>query len=287
MNPEFLQEGRALKDSMQPSRIVVGCEDSRAGRLLMSLYEPLEAPKMITDLRSAEMIKYASNVGLATKISFANDVANICVRFGIDSETVLKAVGLDPRIGPQFLKPGLGFGGSCLPKDVRALFDRARGEGYESRLLSSIMKINEGQPLEGIRLLEGAIGNLSGKRIAVLGLSFKGGVDDIRETRAVPLIKGLRAKGAKVVAYDPMAMKSFRKIMPRIEYASSAIDCVDGADACILQADWPEFRRLGASAFRKMRNPVVVDGRRFLDPDIVKKARARYLGIGYGQAGQQ
>jgi UDPglucose 6-dehydrogenase len=262
----------------------VGCEDGRAGKLLMSLYESIDAPKVLTDLRSAEMIKYASNIGLATRISFANDIANMCVRFGIDSEAVLKAVGMDPRIGSQFLKPGLGFGGSCLPKDVRALFDKAKEEGYESMLLSSVMKINETQPLEGVRLLEGAIGDISGKRIAVLGLSFKGGVDDIRETRAVPLIKELRARGAKVVAYDPMAMRSFRKVMPRIEYASSAAECIRGADACIVQADWPEFRRLGVSAFKKMRNPLVVDGRRFLDPDSVRKARAKYVGIGFGQA---
>jgi len=287
MNPEFLQEGHALKDSMQPSRIVVGSEDRRAGNLLMGLYESIVAPKIMTDLRSAEMIKYASNTGLATKISFANEIANMCVRIGIDSEPVLKAVGMDPRIGPQFLKPGLGFGGSCLPKDVRALLDKAKSEGYESRLLASILAINEQQPLEGIRLLENAIGDLSGKRIAVLGLSFKGGVDDIRETRAIPLIRELRDRKAKVVAYDPMAIGSFKKVMPRIEYATSAAECIRSADGCIVQADWAEFKHLGSSAFRRMKNPVVVDGRRFLDPDTVRKAGAKYLGVGYGTPGQQ
>ncbi|OGS44632.1 MAG: hypothetical protein A3K76_06670 [Euryarchaeota archaeon RBG_13_57_23] len=287
MNPEFLQEGRALKDSMQPSRIVVGSGDRRAGNLLMGLYEPLTAPKIMTDLRSAEMIKYASNVGLATKISYANEIANMCVRLGIDSEPVLKAVGMDPRIGPQFLKPGLGFGGSCLPKDVKALLDKAKSEGYESKLLTSILAINEQQPLEGIRLLETAVGDLAGKRVAVLGLSFKGGVDDIRESRAVPLIKQLVAKGATVVAYDPMAMDSFRKVMPKIEYAPTAADCIRGADGCIVQADWAEFKRLSKSAFRRMKKPIVVDGRRFMDPDSVRKAGAKYLGIGYGTAGQQ
>ncbi|OGS55793.1 MAG: hypothetical protein A3K60_03220 [Euryarchaeota archaeon RBG_19FT_COMBO_56_21] len=287
MNPEFLQEGRALKDSMQPSRIVVGSEDRRAGNLLMGLYESIAAPKIITDLRSAEMIKYASNTALATRISFANEIANICVRIGIDSEPVLRAVGMDPRIGPLFLKPGLGFGGSCLPKDVRALLSKADSEGYKSSLLASILSINEMQPLEGVRLLESAIGDLAGKRIAVLGLAFKGGVDDIRETRAVPLIRLLRSKGAKVVAYDPMAMGSFKKVMPRIEYAASAAECIRGVDGCIVQADWPEFKRLGSSAFRKMKNPVVVDGRRFMDPGSVKKSGAKYLGIGYGTAGQQ
>ena len=287
MNPEFLQEGRALRDSMEPSRIVVGSEDRRAGNLLMGLYEPLTAPKIMTDLRSAEMIKYASNIGLATRITFANEIANLCVRFGIDSEPVLKAVGMDPRIGPLFLKPGLGFGGSCLPKDVRAMLDKGKSEGYESRFLESILHTNEQQPVEGIRLLESAVGDLSGKRIAVLGLSFKGGVDDTRDSRAVPLIRHLISKGAKVVVYDPMAMDGFRKLMPKIDYASSAIECLRGADGCIVQSDWAEFKRLGRSAFRGMRNPVVVDGRRFMDPESVRKTGAKYLGIGYGLSGQQ
>jgi UDPglucose 6-dehydrogenase len=219
---------------------------------------------------------------LATKISFANDVANMCVRFGIDSEGVLKAVGLDPRINPMFLKPGLGYGGSCLPKDVRALRAKARGEGYRSELLAALEKINESQPLEGIGLLEEAIGGLRGKRIAVLGLSFKGGVDDVRETRAVPLITGLLAKGAHVVAYDPMAMNSFIKLIPTIEYASSVRECLKGSDGCIVQSDWPEFRRLGKKEFASMRSAVVVDGRRVLDPDKAARDGARYYGIGYG-----
>ena len=287
MNPEFLQEGRALKDSMQPSRIVVGAEDKRAGKLVMSLYESLAAPKIMTDLRSAEMIKYASNTGLATKIAFANEIANLCVRFGVDSEPVMRAVGMDPRIGPLFLKPGLGFGGSCLPKDVKALQDKGRSEGYEPKLLASILAINDQQPQEGIRLLESVAGDLAGKRVAVLGLSFKGGVDDIRETRAVPLIQSLVAKGANVVAYDPMAMDSFRKVMPKIEYAPTAADCIRGADGCIVQADWVEFKRLGKSAIRRMKRPIIVDGRRFMDPETVRKAGAKYLGIGYGTSGQQ
>jgi UDPglucose 6-dehydrogenase len=281
MNPEFLQEGSALKDSMEPSRVVVGSEDPKAGKALMALYKGIRAPKLMTDLRSAEMIKYASNVFLATKISYANEVANMCVRLGIDSEPVLRAAGMDPRIGSLFLKPGLGFGGSCLPKDVKALKDKARTEGYESPLLNALLKINELQPVEGIRLLERELGSLRGKRIAVLGLSFKGGVDDIRETRAFPLITELLARGALVVAYDPMAMDSFIKTMPSIHYSSSASECLSGADGCFLQADWAEFKRLGKKEFSKMRNPVIVDGRRCLDPDRVRRAGAKYLGIGY------
>lgn len=282
MNPEFLQEGSALKDSMEPSRIVVGSEDTRAGRLLLGLYKPINAPKISTDLRSAEMIKYASNVFLATKITYANEIANLCVRFGIDSEPVLRAAGLDPRIGPLFLRPGLGFGGSCLPKDVKALLYRGRREGYSSRLLSSILAVNESQPVEGIRMLEQELGDLRGKRIAVLGLSFKGGVDDVRETRAVPLITGLLARGVQVVAFDPMAMDNFIHLMPTIRYAASAAECLAGADGCIVQSDWPEFKKLGRKEFSKMRTRVVVDGRRFLDPERVHRSGAKYMGIGYG-----
>lgn len=283
MNPEFLQEGSALKDSMEPSRVVVGSMDKRSGDMLMRLYSPVRSEKVRTDLRTAEMIKYASNCFLATKISYANEIADMCVRFGIDSETVLKAAGMDPRIGPLFLKPGLGFGGSCLPKDVRALKDRAMADGYGSKLLSALLAINDRQPLEAIWLLEREIGSLQGKRVAVLGLAFKGGVDDIRETRAVPLVTELLAKGARVVAFDPMAMPSFIKVMPTIEYASSAQECLSGADGCIVQADWKQFGTLGRKEFSRMRSPVIVDGRRCLDPAKVERAGAKYLGIGYGR----
>lgn len=284
MNPEFLQEGSALKDSMEPSRIVIGSMDKRAGDMLAKLYAPMRAEKVRTDLRSAEMIKYASNSFLATKISFANEVANMCVRFGIDSGTVLRAAGMDPRIGRLFLKPGLGFGGSCLPKDVKALKTAAKSKGYSSKLLSTLLAINEVQPSEGVRLLESEIGNLRGKRVAVLGLAFKGGVDDTRETRAVPLITALLARGASVVAFDPMAMGNFIKLMPTIQYASSAVECLKGADGCIVQADWPEFKKLGRREFSRMKHAVIVDGRRFLEPEAVEKSGAVYLGIGYGLA---
>ncbi len=283
MNPEFLQEGSALKDSMEPSRVVVGSLDRNSGDLLMRLYSPIKSEKIRTDLRTAEMIKYASNVFLATKISYANEIADICVRIGIDSDVVLKAAGMDPRIGSLFLKPGLGFGGSCLPKDVKALKDRAKAEGYSPKLLAALVTINDRQPSEAIWLLEREIGPLNGRRVAVLGLSFKGGVDDIRETRAVPLITGLLAKGARVVAFDPMAMPSFIKVMPTIEYSSSAKECLRGADGCIVQADWKEFKSLGKKEFSGMRSAVVVDGRRFLDPAKVERAGAKYLGIGYGR----
>jgi UDPglucose 6-dehydrogenase len=283
MNPEFLQEGSALRDSMEPSRIVVGSMDRRAGDVLMKLYSSIKSPKVRTDLRTAEMIKYASNVFLATKISYANEVADICVRLGIDSEVVMSAVGQDPRIGPLFLKPGLGFGGSCLPKDVKALKDRAREVGFKPKLLSTLLAINDQQPLEAIWLLEREIGPLRGRRVAVLGLAFKGGVDDIRETRAIPLVTELLARGASVVAFDPMAMPSFIKAMPTIEYAQSARECLKGADGCIVQADWKEFRALGRKDFSVMRSPVVVDGRRCLDPKRVEREGARYIGIGFGR----
>lgn len=282
MNPEFLQEGSALKDSMEPSRIVVGSEDGQAAEAVLKLYRHIKAPKISTDLRSAEMIKYASNTFLATKISYSNEIANMCERFGIDSSRVLAAVGMDPRIGPLFLKPGLGFGGSCLPKDIKALRDKCSKEGYNSKLLGALLAINDQQPYEGIRLLEKKLGSLRGKRIAVLGLAFKGGVDDVRETRALPLITALLGKGAVVVAYDPMAMANFIRLMPSIRYASSAAECLKGADGCIVQADWPEFKRLGKKEFYSMKSPVVVDGRRCLEPEKIRKAGATYEGIGYG-----
>jgi UDPglucose 6-dehydrogenase len=284
MNPEFLQEGSALKDSMTPTRVVIGAIDSRSGNALMKLYSPIKSDKIKTDLRTAEMIKYASNAFLATKISYANEIANICYRLGIDSEEVLTATGKDPRIGPLFLRPGLGFGGSCLPKDVKALRQKARKMQYPSRLLTAVLAVNEEQPFEASFMLKEILGTLEGKKVAVLGLSFKGGVDDVRETRAVPLIAGLLASGAEVVAYDPMATSHFIELMPTISYASTAEEAISGADACVIQADWPEFRKLGKREFSKMRNPVVVDGRRFLVPANVEKAGAKYYGIGYGHA---
>jgi len=284
MNPEFLQEGSALNDSMKPSRIVIGADDKRSGYELARLYRQVKAPIVRTDIRSAEMIKYASNVFLATKITYANEIANICARLGIDSEPVLAAAGMDPRIGSLFLKPGLGFGGSCLPKDVKALRDGALREGYKPRLLTALLATNDSQPNEAIRMLEKSIGDLRGKKIAVLGLAFKGGVDDIRETRALPLVTSLLAKGALVTAFDPMAMPNFIRIMPTIRYAESAGDCLKGSDGCIVQADWPEFKRLGKKEFSSMRRPVVVDGRRCLDPRKVRASGATYLGIGYGLA---
>lgn len=286
VNPEFLQEGSALKDSMQPSRIIVGSDDKKSGMRLMRLYAPIKCKKIATDVRSAEMIKYASNSALAARITYANEIANMCLRLGIDSQEVLSAVGLDPRIGPLFLQPGLGFGGSCLPKDVRALRRKAKEMGYDSKLLGTVLAVNEYQPTEGIMLLENAVGDLRGKRIAVLGLAFKGGVDDVRDTRAVPLITGLLSRGAKVVAYDPLATSSFIRLMPTISYAESAGQCLDGADGCIIQADWPEFRTLSKKEFSKMRIPVVVDGRRCLDPERVTRSGARYMGIGYGHGAE-
>ncbi|MDH3364862.1 MAG: UDP-glucose/GDP-mannose dehydrogenase family protein [Thermoplasmata archaeon] len=287
MNPEFLQEGSALKDSMEPSRIVVGSSDKRAGDALMRLYAPIKADRFRTDLRTAEMIKYASNAFLAAKITYANEVANICRRLGIDSEDVLTAAGKDPRIGPLFLTPGLGFGGSCLPKDVRALRYKARRLDYPAYLLTAILKVNESQPNEAVDILKDVFGDLKGLKVAVLGLSFKGGVDDVRDTRAVPLVAGLLANGVDVIAFDPMAMSHFIELMPTIRFASSADEALSGVDACVVQADWPEFRKIGRKQFSKMRNPVVIDGRRCLDPGKVETAGARYYGVGYGPASSE
>ncbi|UCE45110.1 MAG: UDP-glucose/GDP-mannose dehydrogenase family protein [Methanobacteriota archaeon] len=284
VNPEFLQEGSALKDSMEPSRIVVGAHDKRSSDALARLYSPIKSSTFRTDLRTAEMIKYAANSFLAAKISYANEMANLCLRLGIDSEQVLAAVGEDPRIGKLFLKPGLGFGGSCLPKDVRALKQKARELDYPAHLLTAIQRINDEQPDEAISILKSVFKDLKGLRIAVLGLSFKGGVDDVRDTRAVPLITSLLAKNVEVVAYDPIAMSRFIELMPTIRYASTVEDALTQADACVIQADWPEFREIGRAQFSKMRNPVVIDGRRLLDPGEVEASGAKYFGVGYGRA---
>ena len=284
VNPEFLQEGSALKDSMEPSRIVVGAYDKRSSDVLARLYAPIKSSMFRTDLTTAEMIKYAANAFLAAKISYANEIANLCLRLGIDSEQVLAAVGEDPRIGNLFLKPGLGFGGSCLPKDVRALRQKARELGYPAHLLNAIQRINDKQPDEAISILKSVFKSLKGLRIAVLGLSFKGGVDDVRDTRAVPLVTSLLANNVEVVAYDPIAMSSFIELMPTIQYASTVDDALTQADACVIQADWPEFRKIGRAQFSKMRNPIVIDGRRLLDPDKVEASGAEYFGVGYGRA---
>jgi UDPglucose 6-dehydrogenase len=264
MSPEFLREGHELDDFLHPSRLIIGQHDVQAGDRLYDIYSQFDTPILRTDSTTAEMIKYASNAFLATRISFVNEIGNICRTLGIDVGPVAHGMGLDPRIGPTYLEPGVGFGGSCLPKDVKALVAKACESGYECGLLQSVIDLNSEQPLRLVRRLEHRLGNLKGKRIAILGLAFKGGTDDVREAPAIPVIAELRARGASVSAYDPVANANMEKLFPDIEYAPSARDALAGADACLILADWPEFRTL-AREFEAMNSRVILEGRRVLD----------------------
>ncbi|HTY90339.1 MAG TPA: UDP-glucose/GDP-mannose dehydrogenase family protein [Methanocella sp.] len=264
MNPEFLREGKAVHDFMHPDRIVIGGDDPKAQGIIKSLYKGYKCPILEVDTKTAEMIKYVSNSFLATKISFSNEVGNICKRLGIDTYKVMEGVGLDARISPYFLSSGLGFGGSCFPKDVKALIGKAAEVDYEPELLKTVLLVNEHQPQMLLRLLKIHVPDLRGKRVAVLGLAFKNDTDDIRESRAIPVIGSLLAEGAHVVAYDPMATGHMKRVYPNIEYAKTADEALVDADACIVATEWAEFRKL--NSFDKMRKPVVIDGRKMIDP---------------------
>jgi len=260
MNPEFLREGVALKDFLNPDRIVIGVQDEKTRKVLEELYEPINAPKLIVDIKTAEMIKYASNAFLATKISFANEIGNICKKLGIDSWKVFEGVGLDHRISPYFFKSGIGFGGSCFPKDVRALISKAKELGEEPLILEAVVEVNERQPLKLVELLKKHVPELKGKTVGVLGLAFKPNTDDVRETRAYVVIKRLLEEGAKVIAYDPKAMENFKRFYPdvgeRIEYASSGEEVLERSDAILIVTEWSEFEKLDYSG------KIVIDGRR-------------------------
>ncbi len=266
MNPEFLREGHAIEDFRKPDRIVIGSNRPRPGDRVAELYRNFSAPIIRTGLPAAEMIKYTSNAFLATKISFANEIGNICKELGIDVYEVMKGVGLDQRIGPKFLDAGAGFGGSCFPKDVSSLSTLAARIGIDPKILRAVLNVNENQPHRLVALLEKKAGNLSGKRIAVIGLAFKDNTDDVRDSRAIPVIRELLEKGAGVVAFDPMAKPNMKKIFPRIEYAASARDALKEADGCIVMTEWPEFSRLD-SEFDGMKKRIIIEGRRILTCD--------------------
>jgi UDPglucose 6-dehydrogenase len=279
VNPEFLQEGRALEGAMAPDRIVLGIDGPEAGRILRALYRSTKCPVLVTDLRTAEAIKYATNAFLATKVSFANELANLCQSLSVSYDEVRDGMGLDPRINPRFLVPGVGFGGSCFPKDVRALVAAGRLGGVETPLLEAVLARNEIQHLRAIALLEEELEDLEGKRIALLGLAFKGETDDVRESRAVPLARTLLAKGAIVIGYDPLAGPAFSRLVPQAKIAGSAKEALEGADGAVFQADWPAFSRLSRKDFLAwMATPVVVDGRRILDPKKMQGIRFRRIG---------
>ena len=279
--PEFLKEGSALEDFLHPDRVVVGDEGGWAGDAVSELYAPLDAPLVRTDIASAEMIKLAANAFLATKISFINEIANVCEETGADVLEVARGMGLDQRIGTHFLKPGIGFGGSCFPKDVSALKQLAGNSGYHFQLLTAVIEVNELQKRRVIGKLQKHLGSLVGKTVALLGLAFKAHTDDMREASSLVLSARLQADGARVRAYDPIAEDEARKLMGGVEFADGVLGAVDGADACVIVTEWPEFGELDWSAVaERMPGRLVVDGRNFIDPDRVRAAGFIYEGIG-------
>ncbi|HEX2084963.1 MAG TPA: UDP-glucose/GDP-mannose dehydrogenase family protein [Solirubrobacteraceae bacterium] len=279
--PEFLKEGSAVDDFLHPDRVVIGDDGDWAGDAVEALYRPLDAPILRMDIASAEMVKLASNAFLATKISFINEIANVSEETGADVAEVARGMGLDDRIGPKFLQPGIGFGGSCFPKDVSALKQLAGNSGYHFQLLSAVIEVNELQKRRVIGKLKRHLGALVGKRIALLGLAFKPNTDDMREASSLVLAGRLQGEGAEVVAYDPIAEEEARKLMHGVEFASSALDCVRDVDAIVLVTEWQEFRELDwAEVARAARGDLLIDGRNALDPAAVRAGGLRYEGVG-------
>ena len=278
-NPEFTAEGTAIQDFMHPDRIVIGAFEEADGDLIATLHEGIEAPIVRCDVPSAEMVKLAANAALVTRISFINEIANVCEATGADVTTVAEGIGLDRRIGPSFLRAGIGFGGSCFPKDSLALKQLAANSGYNFQLLNAVIEVNELQKRRVIGKLERRLGPLRGKKIALLGLAFKPGTDDMREAPSLVLAGRLLSEGAEVTAWDPVADGTAH--LHGVEIAETALDALDGADGAVLVTEWPELRELdwGAAAGR-MRGNVIVDGRNLLDPDAMRAHGFVYEGIG-------
>jgi UDPglucose 6-dehydrogenase len=284
-NPEFLKQGAAIDDFMKPDRVVIGAEDPRAATLMKELYAPFTrtgAPIMLMDCASAELCKYAANAMLATRISFMNEVANVCEAVGADVDQVRRAVASDRRIGPSFLFPGVGYGGSCFPKDVKAMLRFAATKDYEFQILRAVEAVNERQKLRLLVKMESHFGSLKGKRIAVWGLAFKPRTDDMREAPAVPLIHNLLSAGASVHAYDPEATKVARGIFgSKISYAENSYAALTGADALAIVTEWNEFREPDYARMRKlMRAPVIFDGRNIYSPEQIRAQGFTYFSMG-------
>ncbi len=279
--PEFLKEGSALEDFLNPDRVVVGDEGDWAGDAVIELYRPLDAPLLRCNVPTAEMIKLAANAFLATKISFINEIANVCEQTGADVIEVAHGMGLDHRIGEHFLKAGLGYGGSCFPKDVTALKQLAGNTGYHFQLLTAVIEVNELQKRRVMSKLQKHLGPLAGRQVALLGLAFKAHTDDMREASSLVLSARLLADGARVRAFDPVAEDEARKLMAGVQFASSAREAIEGADACVIVTEWPEFGQLDwREVAELMQGKVVIDGRNMLDPATVRSAGLTYEGIG-------
>lgn len=285
-NPEFLREGSAIKDTLEPDRIVIGAPNQVVAMKILELYAPLERPMIITDVASAEMIKYASNAFLATKISFANSIANICDAVGADVIQVIKGMGMDHRIGSAFLNAGLGYGGSCFPKDSSALVRTAEKNGYEFTLLKAVIGVNKEQPLRLLDRMRAALGgSFAGKSVGVLGLAFKPNTDDMRDAKSLEIIAHLLAEGASVRAYDPIAIDNTRAIFPQICYVNNAYEAAEEVDALVVVTEWNEFKLLNMERIKNtMKTPLLFDGRNIYDPLKLRRMGFEYHGIGRSTA---
>ncbi len=287
-NPEFLREGSAIGDFMHPDRVVIGATGDRAVKVMSEIYRPLyliETPIVSTSVETAEMIKYASNAFLATKISFINEVANLCEKVGADVQVVAKAVGLDGRIGPKFLHAGAGYGGSCFPKDTRGLIKVAEAADSELEIVRAAVEANERQKERMVSKVAQALGDLSGRTVGVLGLSFKPRTDDVREAPALYVIHRLQEMGAKIRAYDPVAMANAGRVLSQVEFCEDAYAVCQGSDALVIMTEWNEFRELDMGRIKELLSqPVVIDTRNIYDPEEMESLGFQYIGVGRGRS---
>ncbi|MBI2549683.1 UDP-glucose/GDP-mannose dehydrogenase family protein [Candidatus Woesearchaeota archaeon] len=285
-NPEFLREGEAVNDFMIPDRVVIGVDNGKAKDVMLSIYRPIERtgrPIMITDVKSSELIKYASNAMLATRISFMNEISYLCEKVGADVKTIAKGIGLDSRIGPRFLQAGIGYGGSCFPKDVRALIQLMKAHGCNSRLLESVDGINELQKSSVIQKVQRLVPDLKGRKVTVWGLSFKPKTDDMREAPSIVIIRELQKLGAEVYAFDPVSERNARQVLNGVHYADTPLGALEGASCLVVVTEWDLFRELDKGRMKQlMAEPNVVDGRNIYEPEEMRSLGFNYAGIGRG-----
>ena len=282
-NPEFLRGGTAIKDFLYPDRIIIGVENERSEKILRDIYKGIDAPILVTSVQSAEIIKHASNSFLATKISFINAVSVICERTGADVKEVAYGMGLDKRIGPDFLNAGIGFGGSCFPKDLKAFIKIAESLGYNFGLLKEVLKINEEAREDFVKKIEDILWNLKDKKIVVMGLSFKPDTDDIRDAPSITIVGKLIEKGAKIFAYDPQGMRKFKELFPNINYIKDFYKDIVDADAIVFLTEWEEFKEIDLKRIKNlMKTPVIIDGRNIFEPDKLKEMGFIYKCVGRG-----
>ena len=279
--PEFLREGSAISDTLHPDRVVVGTESDRARELLVELHKPIQAPYILTNLATAELIKYASNSFLATEISYANSIAKLAELSGADGLTVLKGIGMDTRIGKQFLSPGAGYGGSCFPKDVKALISIAKDYDYSFSLLEEVEKINDRARRDVVQKARKVLGDVRGKTIAIFGLSFKPNTDDMRDAPSIDIIELLQKDGAEIRAYDPQAEKNAKKVLKDVVFYSDPYEAAKGADLVIIVTEWNEFKEMNLTKLKEIMNkPVIIDGRNIYDPNKLRRLGFEYTGVG-------